>query len=188
MSKRWEDNFDSLLVWLDQDRERAGVKYEEIRGSLINLFSWRGFKNADELADETIGRVAGKVDDIAKDFEGDPARYFYGVARRMFFETYKKEQRIRFVPTESAALATNESPSTEDEQDLDCLDDCLKHLSSADRELILLYYEPEQPKIQHRKKLAESVGLSQNGLRLKTFRIRTRLQTCVEDCLETSAK
>ena len=188
MSKRWEDNFDSLLVWLDQDRERAGAKYEEIRNSLISIFSWRGFKNADELADETIGRVAGKVLDISKDFEGDPARYFYGVAKRMFFETYKQEQKIKFVTTDSANLTKHESPSAEDQQDLDCLDDCLKRLSSADRELILLYYEPGQPKISHRKKLAETAGLTLNGLRIKTFRIRNTLQACVEICLETSAQ
>lgn len=185
MAKDWEDNFRDLLRWLDPDPERAGAKYEEIRASLINIFNWRGFKNADELADETIGRVAAKVIEVSKDYQGDPARYFYAVAKRLFFEVYKQQQRVKFVSTESADFAKQENPSTEDQQDLDCLDECLSHLSPADRDLILLYYEPGQPKIAHRKKLAESAGVTANGLRIKTFRIRSTLQACVEKCLKT---
>ncbi len=37
-----QDDFDKLLAWLHDDREQAGQKYEEIRESLIKIFSWRG--------------------------------------------------------------------------------------------------------------------------------------------------
>lgn len=188
MAKDWEENFDALLRWLDADRARAGAKHEQIRDSLINIFSWRGFRNADELAEETIARVSRKVEEIAKDYKGDPARYFYAVAKKIFLEAYKREQRIRFVPIEPNDFPTDGPSSNEDRPDLDCLDECLKQLSPADRDLVLLYYQQEQPKISKRKELARSLGLSQNSVRIKVFRIRQTLQSCIEDCLGISGK
>ena len=73
MANAWEENFDALLSWLDPDRNRAGNKYEEIRQSLIKIFSWRGFKDAEDLTDETISRVTAKVLEVSRDFRGDPA-------------------------------------------------------------------------------------------------------------------
>ncbi|MFL6230009.1 MAG: hypothetical protein ACJ741_14655, partial [Pyrinomonadaceae bacterium] len=67
MSKQWtltRDAFEGLLTWLDSDREQAGKKYEDIRSSLIKIFTWRGVAEAEELADETINRVARKVKDL----------------------------------------------------------------------------------------------------------------------------
>lgn len=55
--------FEQLLAWLDEDRELAGKKYEEIRFRLINLFIARGCRISEELADKTIDRVARKVKD-----------------------------------------------------------------------------------------------------------------------------
>ena len=60
MKKEWvinQDAFDTMLDWLDADRERAGCKYEAIRLRLIKIFTCRGCQDAEELADEAINRV-----------------------------------------------------------------------------------------------------------------------------------
>ena len=44
--------FDRLLVWLDPDRDAAGRKYEAIRARLIKVLSYRGCREAEEIADE----------------------------------------------------------------------------------------------------------------------------------------
>ena len=81
--KEWDltqENFDQLLAWLDPNREQAGRRYEDIRRKLVKIFVSRGCIIAEELADETINRVAMKVHEIVDTYTGDPALYFYGVA------------------------------------------------------------------------------------------------------------
>src|SRR5215217_5023724 len=92
MSKKWEDNFDALLTWLDPDREKAARKYEDIRHSLISIFEWRGCCDAEELAAETITRVLNKVPTLVDGYVGDPALYFYGVAKRLAYEVSRQNQ------------------------------------------------------------------------------------------------
>ena len=186
MAKRWEENFDPLLNWLDPDRDRAGVKYEEIRESLINIFSWRGFKDAEDLADETISRVATKVHEIAKEYKGLPALYFYGVAKNVSFEAHRRDKRLEELPPTPYV----EPPKQiEDEQpEYECLDQCLDELPASDRELILLYYQQEEPQIRQRKELAKRLKLTLNGIRIRTFRIRVILYACIGKCVETNRR
>jgi hypothetical protein len=86
-----KDSFDRLLVWLDQDRERAADRYEEIRIRLIKLFETRGCANCEDLTDDTIDRVARRVHEIAGTYEGNPALYFHGVARMVYLEYLRKK-------------------------------------------------------------------------------------------------
>src|SRR5215213_1711917 len=181
MAKRWEENFDTLLNWLDPDRERAGTKYEEIRTSLINIFSWRGFKDAEDLTDETISRVAAKTPDIAKDYQGDPALYFYAVAKKMFFEAQRRDQRLASLPANPPAESTYQND--DEGPEYDCLEQCLNQLPPPDRELILLYYQQEHPKIRQRKELAKRLQLTPNTIRVRTHRIRIILYACIEKCV-----
>jgi DNA-directed RNA polymerase specialized sigma24 family protein len=173
--------FDSLLAWLDPDRERAGKKYEYIRQRLIKIFTCRGRHDADELADETINRVTLKAAKIAEEYIGDPALYFYGVAQKVYLESLRKRPpAVRPTPADAAP--------PEAEQEYACLDKCMGELSAANRELILEYYRNDKKqKVEYRKKLAERLGLGQNAVRIRAHRIRQTLQRCVEECLEQSA-
>jgi RNA polymerase sigma factor (sigma-70 family) len=183
MTKRWEDNFDALLAWLDPDREQAGAKYEDIRHSLIHIFSWQGCFDAEDLADETISRVAKKFPELASSYTGDPALYFYGVAKRMRLEIMRRAR-----PDESAVLENIEHPDPPSEPDdsenvYDCLHECLSNLIPGDRELVLLYHQEEQPNIESRRTLAQRIGVSPNNLRVKVHRIRGGLHKCIEECV-----
>lgn len=184
MTKRWEDNFDALLTWLDPDRESAGRKYEEIRHSLIVIFEWRGYCDAEDLADETITRVINKVPEIVEGYTGDPALYFYAVAKRLAFEVVRRSHN----KGEIENLEKVPEPAVKDEPrnreaEFNCLDKCLNELSPADRELILLYYQQDQPKIDYRRELARRYDLAPNALRVKVHRIRTTLHACMNKCL-----
>jgi hypothetical protein len=86
MNREWvitQEDFDKLLDWLGADRDSAAVNYEKIRTRLIKIFTCRGCGEADDLADETINRVAAKVANIADSYSGDPALYFDGVAQKV---------------------------------------------------------------------------------------------------------
>lgn len=168
--------FERLLIWLDEDRDRAGKKYEEIRFQLINIFISRGCRTSEELADKTIDRVARKVEDIAGAYVGDPALYFYGVAKMIYLE-YVRSKPL-FLPNPSFQ-AENDS-----EQRYECLRLCTDKLSPANRELIFSYYDPEQGNEKQRGKLAASMGIELNALWVRVHRIREKLRGCVTECLK----
>jgi DNA-directed RNA polymerase specialized sigma24 family protein len=171
-----QDVFDSLLAWLDADRERAGEKYENIRRKLVKIFTARGCLTAEELADETIDRVARRVSDIAAAYTGDRALYFYGVAQKVHLE-YLKERGAPAPPPPVAAAEDVEA-------EYECLEKCMQALAPSARELIKRYYlEDKQAKIDERRKLAGELGIAVNALRIRAHRIRATLQQCVNECL-----
>ena len=169
--------FDSLLSWLDSDREQAGRKYEQVRQRLIKIFACRGRPDAEELADEVINRVTLKAPEVSKDYVGDPSLYFYGVAQKVYLEALRKRPAQLFVPPPS--------PHTDEEEaEYECLETCVGGLPPASRELVIEYYQNDRrAKIEHRKELAGRLGIAQNALRIRAHRIRLALQRCVEDCL-----
>lgn len=100
MKKNWElsqEVFDALLTWLDP--EQAALKYEKIRGGLIKFFTTRGAVEPEDLADETINRVAHKLKDIEKNFSGDPEPYFYRVASFVYMEYVRRKVPRPLLPS-----------------------------------------------------------------------------------------
>ena len=93
------NKFDKLLFWLDKDREVAGHKYESIRLKLIKIFHARDCHLAEELADETIDRVADRIDFLTQNYVGNPVLYFYGVAKRVFLEFTRKPTTVELPTT-----------------------------------------------------------------------------------------
>ena len=165
-----------MLVWLNPNPDEAGKKYEEIRRHLIKIFTCRGCHCAEELADETINRVARKVQEVAAGYVGDRSLYFYGVARNVHLEYV----RTRAVPDPPPPP----EPRTESDREYECLERCMEILSAANRELILEYYrEDKQAKIDHRIELARRAGIGLNALRIQVCRITATLQKCVIECV-----
>jgi len=168
-----QENFEKLLRWLDPDRDKAGEKYERIRLRLMRVFSSRGCYDADVLADKTMNVVMSKIDWLTENFVGDPALYFYAVAKKVYLESIKPKPQPPSPPPPE--------PDPTVEQLAGYLDDCLAHLTAIERVLVLRYHEFEkQQKIQNRKKLAEESQLSRNALRIKLCHLHSRLRDCIE--------
>ena len=180
MNKNWDltrESFEALLAWLDPNREIAGQKYEDIRTRLIKIFACRGCYEPEDLADETINRVTNKLEEIEATFIGERARYFYGVANKVHLEYLRKK------PAPPLPAVTN--TSEEAERRYRCLDLCASKLTPENRELVFQYYQEEKrAKIEHRKHLADRLGIAVNALRIRAHRIRKSLQDCVRECLE----
>jgi DNA-directed RNA polymerase specialized sigma24 family protein len=172
-----QEQFDRLLQWFAPDLEKAGQIYERIRTRLIKIFVCRGSNVPQELADKTINRVARKLAAIQSTYTGDPAYYFASVANFIFKESLRKD-----IPP--PVVVPEPSPPDEDEErDYSCLEECMQKLTTLDRSLVVGYYrEEKRAKIDHRKKLAEELGLGLNALRIRACRIRAELQKCVELC------
>ncbi len=175
-----EETFNTLLDWLDHNRETAGLKYEKIRQRLIRIFTGRGCFEAEELADETINRVMQKLPQLANNYVGEPALYFYGVAEKLHLEWMRKQKKIKTLQFSK----TSKSDDSEIEAEYQCLQNCLERLPFQQHELIIEYYREEKTaKIENRKKIAERLGISPGALQIKALRIRTDLRKCVLNCI-----
>jgi DNA-directed RNA polymerase specialized sigma24 family protein len=175
-----ERSLAGFLSLLDKDPERAGERYEILRRKLVRFFEWRGSATSDELADETLNRLAMKID------EGEAIRdlhaYTGGMARLVWLETLKEQERARGA-FEELRVAGRRSTQT-DSPRIECFESCLESLPAESRVLILDYYREERGgKIASRKQLAEKMGLPINALRIRSHRIRVQLEKCVADCL-----
>lgn len=182
--KNWvmtQESFDRLLRWLNPEREAAGMKYEDVRRRLVKFFTCRGCREAEDLADETINRVARRLVEIEETYSGDPSPYFYGVAQKVHLEHVRKRPAPKSPPPPT--------PEEEaEEPEYECLEQCMQRLPEESRELILQYYQEDRgAKIDHRRRLAERLGIALNALRIRVHRIRAALQECVRDCLERQA-
>ncbi|MFN2578857.1 MAG: RNA polymerase sigma factor [Pyrinomonadaceae bacterium] len=176
-----QPDFDRLLNWLDADRERAGLRYEQIRWRLITILASRGCPLAEELADETMDRVARRVTDISETYLGDKSLYFLGVMNNVHHEHLRRPPPPRLIPTDEDVVAR--------EQIHLCLDNCLAQLAPYSRQLIESYYaEDKKAKVHLRKVIARQLGIKPGSLRVRALRIREKLQTCIERCLDNVAR
>jgi DNA-directed RNA polymerase specialized sigma24 family protein len=173
-----QEDFDRLLSWLDSDPERAGLTYERIRWRLIAILASRGCTVPEELADETIDRVARRVADIQDTYVGDKAIYFLGVMNNVHHE-FLKRPKILKPPDVVDDVEVKERTHL-------CLDKCLDKLTPNSSRMIKHYYTADKrAKIDLRQALAMEFGVSLNTLRVRALRIREKLQACVEQCLQT---
>lgn len=186
MKKQWglsQSQFDRLLSWLGSEPEPAGEKYESIRRGLIELFDGWKCCEPEDLADETINRVVVKVDRISPNYSGDPALYFYGVAKNVRHEYLRKKPAVPLLVN----AASPAEQSDKKEQLYACLDQCLDELPATDKDLILMYYQGEKrAKVEARRWLGEQKNVTSNTLRVRVYRIRLILERCIEFCIETS--
>ena len=184
------ESFDEILTWLHSDREVAASMYVQLRHDLEKLFTFNRCSDPEGLTDETFDRVAKKVHDLRQTYEGDPRRFFYGVARNLIKEDLKKvKTQVPLEGTDQPAKRVNETEEETADMREECLQCCLHELSSEKQELILAYYAREkQAKIDHRIELAQRMGTPVETLRVRAHRIRATLEECIERCLDRMAQ
>lgn len=181
-----QEAFDKLLAQLGPDRDRAGDEYERLRGALVNFFEWRGSLLPDEHADETLNRVARRLDEgeEVQDFSS----YCYGVARRLWLEVapeQAREMNLRAELPEVPDPRPRPEEQLEWERRLACFEQGLRLLPPESRDLLIKYYQAERrARIDGRAALAEELGITLNTLRVRTHRLRTQLEKFIAQCLK----
>ena len=183
--KEWvltKEAFDGFLARLDIDREKAGEKYESVRLKLLKYFRWRGSDSCEIDADETINRVARRIQEGENVYNLNA--YLYGVAKLVYSETLRLRNRHEVLDEASRIEASNIEVDSDAVERQACLNRCLGYLTDDDRDTITEYYQFEKgKKIEHRKQLARRFGITLNALRIKAHRQRVNLEACVRECL-----
>lgn len=174
-----QESFDTLLSWLDPNRDTAGQKYETIHSGLIRIFISQGFIDAEDLADLTINRVIDRLPDIREGYIGEPVRYFHGVARNIIREARRRPEIA------TALLPEDLTPKGSASDEHECLLHCLDLSPQEKRELILEYYLYEgREKIEHHKSMAQEYSITVGALRSRAHHIRDGLENCVLNCIK----
>jgi DNA-directed RNA polymerase specialized sigma24 family protein len=180
-----QSNFRQFLDWMDEGTDSGGQRYLEIRNRLVLYFDRKDCLSPEELADETLNRVARRLEEEGRISSDTPAHYCYIVARFVFLESLRSQGRNQSLHGGFPA-ATSDEEKNEAEHRSICLDRCMQKLNSEDRRLILNYYEGEQRvKIEKRKSMAAKLGITINALTIRACRIRDKLEVCMRKCLRT---
>src|SRR4029453_11095892 len=122
--------------------ESHGERYVEIRRRLVAYFERRNRSAAEELADETLNRIARTLEagGIAV---RPPARYCYVIAKFVLLEDFRRQKKQ--VPMDESWHASPTQPCGGigpddawplEEHRLQCLERCVQELKPPQRELI----------------------------------------------------
>lgn len=191
--KDWPLNaaaFQLLLDWLDGAVGSEGRRYLLVRERLVAYFDRKGQRAADDLADEVLNRVARRLEEEGGKITTEaPAKYCYTVARFVFMEHLREARQAQHAVDNTPLYRDYEQrlineAAAEQEFRHKCLDVCLEKLDSRDREIVVSYYVGEQrTKIENRRHLAASLGITSNALSIRACRIRDKLEKCVRQCV-----
>lgn len=191
MASLTRKGFSLLLLTLDPIADKAAEKYEELRLRLAQYFrlschcpqAW-----ADALADKTMDRIALKLEQGTQ--VEKIGAYALAIARYIWLEN-KDLLREDSLGDELLEVSGEFQVVEESDESYLCLEQCLDTAikDKADRNIILKYYdtaEGEKNK-DHRKKLAQSLNLQPDTLKVRAFRLRKILEQCIRECLKTDA-
>jgi len=190
-----EEDLKRLLARLDPDPRRAWQAYNELRLALSTYFQHNHCVDPEQLADETLDRIARKPEAVEI---ANVAEFAFGIARNV----RREAQRSKALRTDLADLTQREEgkskePSPEDTvvtkiemtRRLACLRRCMAKLTAEERQLFQQYHPDECEALdEHRKRLADAMGVSSTSLRMRASRIRRKLEDCFQDCCERSAR
>jgi DNA-directed RNA polymerase specialized sigma24 family protein len=180
--------FNRLLEWLDDGQESNGESYLDMRRRLVGYFDRRNRRSADDLADETLNRVARTLEADGAIAVTPPARYCYVVARFVLLEDLRRDRAAAGAGIDPGTLRDPRSPVADEEarsreHRLACLDRCLQEIRADQRELVLEYYrDTKRQKIERRQNLARKLGITMNALAIRASRVRAALESCVSAC------
>jgi RNA polymerase sigma factor (sigma-70 family) len=170
--------------------DSGGQTYLEMRRRLADYFDRRNCPAPDDLADETLNRIARRLEEEGSIAGGPAARYCYITAKFVFLEHVRRARREQgevmygepdHMQANIAALPTDDA--AERQRLLTCLERCLDKLPQPDRELILEYYRGEQQgRAGRRRQLAARLGLTMNAVSIRACRIRDTLEACIRAC------
>jgi DNA-directed RNA polymerase specialized sigma24 family protein len=163
---------DLFLRLLSPDPGEAERRYAALRAKLIFFFVQRGCRDPQDWADEVVYRVSKALRE-GTELTTDLAGFCHGFAVNILKEARKRHARsAKNDPIESDIPAGISRPPHELAaiESMVLLREILEMLDAEDRDLLIRYHTED------RKALARELGITEENLRLRIFRIRRKLE------------
>jgi DNA-directed RNA polymerase specialized sigma24 family protein len=172
------DSFEKLLDAFSADKTEAGLAYTNLREALVRFFELKGVSDPDQAADETLDRIAEKINQNTK--IEDLRKFAFGVARFVYLERLRKEQS-RLHAVDEFYLKDSGTKEFGVSDEIENFRECFKKLYDHERELLLRYFEDlsADELFEMRRKLADREKIELNTLRNRISRLRKRLEECI---------
>jgi DNA-directed RNA polymerase specialized sigma24 family protein len=158
-----------LLAIFDADAQRAEEKYQELYRRLVRYFEWNQSEEPADLAQEALKRGFAKLHQGQKITIGDPAGYFFGIARNLIRESWKVRPQEQLEDQEFPETPSSFQDLNSSEQKI-FLKECLEHLSNEELEMLLAYVDGDGEEWGYK------AGLTPIALRIRIHRLRKRLE------------
>ncbi len=176
--------FQRLLIWLDENNESGGQRYVIIRRRLVQYFDRKNCSSPQELADETLNRVARRLEEEGEITGSTPSQFCFNTARYIFLESLRRREHNEPLHQDLTSSPQFQEEGEWEQQRSNCLEKCLQTLDPEERIVILGYYQGERRvRIENRKLIAAKLGVSMNALTIRACRIRIKLESCIRKCL-----
>jgi RNA polymerase sigma factor (sigma-70 family) len=188
------DGYSQILALFPENNEK---EFNLLRLKLVRFFEIQGAgTQAEDFADETISRVAGKLGEGVKIEVGEPFYYFRGFAQNVLREHWRsKEKTVSIEDIENkenfaseinpAELTEKEELQSLKEKQFECLEKTLKALPAENRQLFLDYHrENIGSRETWRAKIAARLSIDAAALRNRITRLRKKIEQLVLECLK----
>jgi DNA-directed RNA polymerase specialized sigma24 family protein len=172
---RWTLNPTALASLIERLGAGDPQEYETIRRKLIGFLELRGALRPEVAADETLDRVARKLE--AGERIENLRAFVFGVARHVLLEGDRRERRERVSRETWVLLRSDPGADAETERLFACLEHCLKALTPENRALIEGYHGCTSR--ADRVALGARLKVSDAALRTRAHRIRNELSACL---------
>ena len=178
------DGYEKLLACLADNPVRAADRFAELRHKLVRVLGGRDAVFPEDLADETLARVARNLargEDVR-----DIDAYSLRVARLVWLESLKRPPHDALDP--AAHFSVPDNAGAKKECRAACLDQCRAELPPESDYLITEYYAAEGRELSRRRlELAERLGITREALANRAQRLRYKLESCITNCAEKTA-
>jgi len=180
------ESFELLLRQLHDDPDEAARRYISVYGKLMRYFSWRGCRMPDWYADETMTRIARRLEHGATitNFQG----FMFGVAKKVAIEALREQEKEQRTLSCLSQVETNHGCAYE-ESLFEHLEAGLLKLPPDSRRLLISYYATGDDKhMKLRRELAQREGISLNALRVRVHRLKSLLEAYIAADLDNEAQ
>jgi DNA-directed RNA polymerase specialized sigma24 family protein len=161
-----------LLAVLDPDPRRAEQRYAELWDQLVRFFEWKGCAAPEDFAQETLTRALTKISEGADVFAANPRSYFFGFARILVMEGWKRRREEPEDPSDCDQRPSTTFDALRIEQDV-LWNEAMALLDDADRSFVCEYIRGDAG---DRAALSRRLGITPGNLRVRYHRIVAKLK------------
>ena len=180
------ESFELLLKQFHDDLDEAARRYISVYGKLMRYFDWRGCTRPDWYADETMTRIARRIEQGATitNFQG----FMFGIAKKMAIEALRDQEKERKILSCLSQVETSHGCAYE-ESLFERFEAGLLKLPPDSRRLLIAYYATgDEKNTKLRRELAQREGISPNALRGRVHRWKSLLEAYIAADLKKEAR